>query len=259
MTLNFLILTFLGAVNGGGGDEVCQTTCFKSVAVCQLSSKNMKKKSGDIEEKMLWQATHWNLTYTPDEKLKVVFDLENVGGCGHCNPKRERAKHNGNCPCCEECERCLNHQLQSSEGKADYNTCCHCVGLCEKNDSRRKNIKSEEVIRFDFASHDSERFMDVTDEAIETHDLLHFDVLNESNKPMKTTGKSDLRRAYFHMCMDGADCSTSCQAMGAGSAKWIKAKINDKGCCECMDPRMNTSELQRIFKKSAQCKNCPVE
>ena len=143
MTLNFLILTFLGAVNGGGGDEVCQTTCFKvqtnsnnystssylshfdlspvfwpqkcyksedalyfyghfqSVAVCQLSSKNMKKKSGDIEEKMLWQATHWNLTYTPDEKLKVVFDLENVGGCGHCNPKRERAKHNGNCPCCE--------------------------------------------------------------------------------------------------------------------------------------------------------------
>lgn len=122
MTLNLLILIFLGTVNGGGGDEVCQTTCFKvqtissnyqyfviqnlyvyfqSVAVCQLSSKNMKKKSGDIEEKMLWQATHWNLTYTPDEKLKVVFDLENVGGCGHCNPKRERAKHNGNCPCCE--------------------------------------------------------------------------------------------------------------------------------------------------------------
>ena len=46
---------------------------------------------------------------------------------------------------------------------------------------------------------------------------------------MKTTGKVDLRRAYFHMCMDSADCSTSCQAMGAGSAKWIKAKINDKG------------------------------
>ena len=61
----------------------------------------MKKKSTEIEENMLHLATHWNLTYTPDEKLKTVYDLENIGGCGNCNPRRERAKYNGKCPCCE--------------------------------------------------------------------------------------------------------------------------------------------------------------
>jgi len=85
--------------NGIDGENVCATTCLRSVSLCRLNAEKLKRKIGsDLD---LIDQNEWNFSVIPDELVQLKFDKEHVGGCGNCNPKRERAKHNGACPCCE--------------------------------------------------------------------------------------------------------------------------------------------------------------
>lgn len=244
-------------------ENICATKCFRPVAICRLNAKKFKRKtfdSDDSELVQLLEKNHWDDSVLPNELIELKYDKETLGGCGNCNPKRERAKYNGRCPCCEECKRCLNHGKDES---ADFNACCDCVGLCGESESRRRaplRYSSEEIstFHFDVDQKDQERFSDVTDDAILT-DILHFDVYKDEQTVQSSTRLMDIewkgpRKTFMHECMELSDCSIGCQAMGAGMGRWFPiSRQSESGCCECLESKYDGNNV-----KQPMCRNCQI-
>jgi len=267
-------LTVIGLALGHDHDNTCATTCFKPVSLCRLNAKKPKRKNLRYTTEMdkIMDSVNKNKTIIPIDLMAQNFDYKEFSGCGNCNPRREMARNNGKCPCCEACKRCLNWKgagnFSNSHEISGFNACCHCVGLCEissANDGRRRSQRpqSEEIQLFQLSvtQKDRERFAEVTNDAIATDDLLHFDVYRtDKSSKIENANWSGFRRAFFHNCMDFAGCSVNCKAMGAGTGRWIKAKQqSDLGCCECVDPRLKAADSRQYKQSAPMCRNCRPE
>lgn len=125
----------------------------------------------------------------------------------------------------------------------------------------RPQAEEVSIFHLDVNQNDEDRFYDVTSEAIGTKDLLHFDVYRDEKETRHVIRLADIewagyRRAYFHNCMEYADCTITCQAMGSGIGRWIpKTRQSESGCCECMDPRAKHPDNKPT---TPMCRNCKL-
>jgi len=178
----------------------------------------------------------------------IAVDKATEENCRSCDPDHDRKIHNGKCPCCERCARCL---------KQNYDDCCHCLpGLCpakntgqsEREHNKDGNMKII-VLHFTPEDYDIERFVELTDVKIDNLIDFEFEVYDH-NEAVKKTDNTHHRRVFYNKCMEYAECATQCQTMGAGHTRWYHT-----GCCECLDPRI--SRLNR--NPQPMCKKCSMD
>jgi len=206
-----LLVCFFGLVTSSAVNHrlTCDTEkCKTKVTFCMMMGKN-EDKDGKTEEVKLMPT------------------------CRECNPEVEKKIYNGRCPCCERCYDCMGEL---------FDDCCSCLGMC---DLPSHDTNEVHITVLHFQTNEDEgfgRFKEVTDVSIDNLFNVNFDVYH-NDKIVENSSNTHHRRAFYNYCMPYSECAINCQSMGAGHTRWFHREMSDKGCCECMDPRMRSSHL----------------